>query len=74
METILDRCQKKDSIIIYGAGSTANVFYLYLKKRKLDHKVKCFVVTKNLNNVIKKKDRKVIEIDDLENNTKNIRE
>lgn len=72
METILDRCQKKDSIIIYGAGSTANVFCLYLKKRKLDHKVKCFVVTKNLDNVTKKKDRKVIEIDDLENNTNSI--
>lgn len=29
MEEILDRCQKKDSIIIYGAGTIANVFYLY---------------------------------------------
>lgn len=33
MEEILDRCQKKGSIIIYGAGTIANVFYLYLKKK-----------------------------------------
>lgn len=72
MEEILDRCQKKDSIIIYGAGTIANVFYLYLKKNNLDNKVKYFVVTKILNNVTEKKNRKVVEIDNLENDVNSI--
>ena len=72
MEEILDRCQKKGSIIIYGAGTIANVFYLYLKKNNLDNKVKYFVVTKILNNVTEKKNRKVVEIDNLENDVNSI--
>lgn len=72
MEEILDRCQKKGSIIIYGAGTTANVFYLYLKKNNLDNKVKYFVVTKILNNVTEKNNRKVVEIDNLKNDVNSI--
>ena len=72
MKEILDRCQKKGSIIIYGAGTIANVFYLYLKKNNLDNKVKYFVVTKILNNVTEKKNRKVVEIDNLENDVNSI--
>lgn len=65
MKNVCQICKENDRIVIYGAGATANVFYLYLKKEGLADKVECFVVTKMLNNSRTKYGKSVKELEQI---------
>lgn len=65
MKNVCQICKENDRIVIYGAGATANIFYLYLKKEGLADKVECFVVTKMLNNNRTKYGKSVKELEQI---------
>lgn len=61
MQNILNKCKRANKIVIYGAGTIADIFYFYLKQNKLEKKVYCFVVTKLVGNSTWKFEHKTIE-------------
>lgn len=66
IKEVLKLCEEYDRLVIYGAGATANVFYLYLKQNHLEEKVVGFAVSKMLNNPEKKYGIKVCELKEIE--------
>ena len=63
---VLEECSKYNQLIIYGAGTIANIFYLFLKQNKIENKIFRFVVSKMLNNHRTKYGIQVCELDALE--------
>lgn len=51
-----------DKIVICGAGTVANMMYLYLQELHLEEKVICFAVSRRDNNPDKKNGLRVVEI------------
>jgi len=62
MNDILRACAKSDQIIIYGAGTIANILYLYLDANGFSNKILCFTVSEMGNNPEKLQGIDVIEI------------
>lgn len=50
-DRLLETCRNADTIYIYGAGTIADILYMYLKQNRLQHKVGAFVVTELGGNV-----------------------
>ena len=50
MTDILIECKNAEKIVIYGAGTIANILYLYLNSNNMSWKVECFAVTVRGNN------------------------
>lgn len=66
----MSACRNADALYIYGAGTIADIFYIYLKQRGLEKKVQAFVVTRLEGNVSEKFGLKVIELDGREEQLK----
>ena len=62
MTDILIECKNAEKIVIYGAGTIANILYLYLNSNNMSWKVECFAVTVRGNNPKTKNGIKVHEI------------
>lgn len=58
---LICRCREADTIFIYGAGTVADIFFIFLKKKKMHHKVSSFVVTESGGNVQSKSGLKTVE-------------
>lgn len=67
MDKICKKCIEADDIFIYGAGTIAGIFYLYLKNLSLDHKMRAFVVSARKDNPYKKFDKEVLELGTAQN-------
>ncbi len=61
-EDIRSLCRKADTIFIYGAGTVADILFLFLKQNEMQEKVEAFVVTKLEGNVVDKFGLKVLEL------------
>ncbi len=61
---LISECRRADAIYIYGAGAVADVLYIFLKQKKMQHKVRAFVVTKLGGNVSEKFGLEVMELAD----------
>ena len=59
---LISECRSAESLYIYGAGAVADIFYIYLKQKGLQEKVKGFVVTKLGGNVSEKFGLEVMEL------------
>ncbi|MCI9025178.1 MAG: hypothetical protein HFG92_12175 [Dorea sp.] len=59
---LMRECRMADTLYIYGAGAVADIFYIYLKQKGMQDKVRAFVVTKLGGNVPEKFGLKVVEL------------
>lgn len=59
---LISECGRADTIYIYGAGAVADVLYIFLKQRKLQNKVRAFIVTRLGGNVSEKFGLEVAEL------------
>ena len=61
-DELICECESSDILYIYGAGTIADIFYIYLKQKGMQDKVRAFVVTKLGGNVPEKFGIKVVEL------------
>lgn len=61
---LINKCRSTDAMYIYGAGTIADIFYIYLKQKRLQERVQAFVVTKLGGNVSEKFGLDVVELVD----------
>lgn len=59
---LINKCKKTSTIFIYGAGTVADICFLFFKQNQVHDKVQAFVVTELDGNVIEKFGFNVIEL------------
>ncbi len=59
---LISECRSAESLYIYGAGAIADIFYIYLKQKRMQEKVRAFVVTSLGGNVSEKSGLKVVRL------------